>query len=188
MAKTQPSSNWVIALGYILVASTILLNYIAQRTETRQAKVKTMLSGNGIQLDTPTAAHSPDTEYLQKQLDEERRVRQEMTEMLNKLQRAYVANPNGPLPLESVPVEANVNPNKIPLLREGLLSTATRPVAPPPSGRNPFLPFFSRPSQPILADSPQGRTVSFTRLRPNPVVPLPLTGSWIPIRIYDDQQ
>lgn len=186
MAKTQPGSNWVIAIGYILVASTILLNYIAQRSEVRQAKVKSMLTGNGSQADAPTPVPSPDTEYLQKQLDEERRVRQEMTEMMNRLQRAYAANPNSPLPEKQA--EAPETPNKLPVLREGLLSTETRPLTPPPSRRNPFLPFFSRPSQPLSVDAQEGQAVSFARLRSNPVVPLPLTGSWIPIRVFGDNR
>lgn len=171
----------MIGIGYILVASIILLNYIAQRSEIRQAKVRTLLSGSQPENGVQTAA--PDMEILQKQLDEERRVRREMTEMLNRLQRGNSANSTAGA--ETAPSEESARAN-LPLLREGLLSTETRPIAPPPSGRNPFLPFFSQPSNPVAMDPHQGPTVSFAQLRSNPVVPLPLTGSWLPIKVYDD--
>lgn len=143
MVRGKASSNWVLGIGYLLMASIILFNYIRQKPETRSHPVKSEEADKD----------NPDLESLKKQLLEERRVNREMSEMLAKVQSVIRAGGS------TIPESARASLPAIEMTADEILNgifrhgfprleiLAQTPQEGPPrsaDGRNPFLPYYER--------------------------------------------
>jgi len=191
--KEKTSPNWLFGLGYLFVASIILLNYISQKTDLRSSN-----SSNEKQI-MSSVEDQAEQDILQKQLKEERRINREMSEMINNLQTAIKYSGTGfhdssgsgsdstPLPSEFTFEE---------ILQHGLpnLTQASLPSKGPPentsSKRNPFLPFYQAPAEksPVLKELvPTPVPQNIFKLKADPKIPLPLQNTWnVPV-IFEGQ-
>ena len=191
MVKEKSSPNWLFGLGYIFVASIILMNYLYQKTEFRVSKPS---SGKTT---TSSSQEGPDPDSLLNKLEEERRINREMSAMINSLQASikyghgHDYSGDGDKKPETLPIELTfeeIMKNGLPDLIQVSLHKMGSPT--PTAKRNPFLPFYDTSTQATKARkessaSPVQPTIF--RLKTDPKVPLPLQNTWnVPV-IFDSE-
>lgn len=128
------TSNFIIAGGYCLVAVIILINYLGQPSlrirGTAPVKPATTETGPVGVVTGPDNIH--------RQLEEQKRVNQEMREMLRRLQEGYKGRK---MPGAKATASTSDNDLEIPELDESVLkSLMTKQANPFVKGRNPFMP------------------------------------------------
>ncbi len=125
------TSNLFIAGGYCLVAVIILFNYLGQTDSKDRVRANVITASSG----EPSTVAKPDD--FSRQLEEERRLNQEMRDIIRRLQSS---GGNVPVaPGETVPV---VDPGKdftLPELDHALIESAIKEHSNPfIPGKNPF--------------------------------------------------
>lgn len=126
-------SNFIIAAGYCLVAVIILFNYLGQSS----LKSKGKAFSPPVATEAGSASVVPDSD-IHHQLEEQKRVNQEMREMLRRLQEGYKGRKT---PGAKAVASVFTKDFEIPELDEAMLkSLMTKHANPFIKGRNPFLP------------------------------------------------
>ncbi|MDD3147248.1 MAG: hypothetical protein PHD82_08100 [Candidatus Riflebacteria bacterium] len=163
------TSNLFIAGGYCLVAVIILFNYLGQ-SDTKDRLRSTLLPTS----QTAAAAKSPDN--FARQLEEERRLNQEMREIIKRLQGAVggVAGNTGTVNVASARVPESVDDTSIPELKDQLIEAAFSKQS------NPFIPGKNPFALPSIAKEQAGMSKPgehFLLLKCDPRLPFVFTGA-----------
>ncbi|MGM0598527.1 MAG: hypothetical protein ACQETH_01805 [Candidatus Rifleibacteriota bacterium] len=156
MAKQtdKKTSNLIIAGGYCLVAIIILVNYLNETSRNRQ--FKKVARKPGIE-----ASEKGQYAFLQRQLEEEKKVNREMRSLLRQIQERSSNNGKNQQSVSTLKNADNILPElKLDLLK-GLSKSRKSPFIP---GKNPFAPssmhLQTKPSAP-------GKQVEFFTFDPD---------------------
>ena len=161
--ENKRKSNFIIALGYCLVAAIILFNYVrgsgAQRSEKLSAKYASQNKSN------------ESVSYLRKQLNEEKKLNNTMRSALKTYQRA-IKHTSIPSEQFQQLTQQNID-NTIPELNLFTKSIETKsPFSP---DKNPFLSFKKRHS--YINKTIHTQKSIYTSLKSNPRIPFITAGS-----------
>jgi hypothetical protein len=186
MAKDRTTGNWLLGLGYLMVAFVILLNYIGQKGEAK-----------GPTKATSIQREQAETNVLQSQLVEQKRINREMSEMITNMQSAIksgghytpsTVSGSGSSAIGDQNFE-DVLANGLPLITASSASDPAPQAAPAhPTAKNPFLPFYDPATQAKKDEDPAGSVEPTSSLRPDPLIPLLLHNTWTPSRLSDSLQ
>jgi len=133
------TANLFIAGGYCLVALIILVNYLGQTDTRERARSASTASGYVEPMQAPKSSDS-----VQRQLEEEKRINQEMRDVIRRLQQAMTSQIAS---VSSKLEAAEPDDLTIPALRDDLIETAaTQQKNPFIPGKNPFAPILERSS------------------------------------------
>jgi hypothetical protein len=177
--RDRENFNWLIGVGYILVAVVILMNYLSPKTSAKAGAPSSILDRQVSEEDN-----------LRRQLQEERKIKLEMSEMINRLQSNFlqggqagadkIASGEGSALSISDQDFAEYLKKDFSFIRKRNADPGPVP-GPVQSGRNPFMPFYetrARSDEKIVAEGP----VVF--LRTSPEVPAPFLGTWNIPRVH----
>lgn len=164
--KKKKTANFIIALGYCLVAAIILLNYVSGRKNNRIKKI--------VSKKTNAIFSQSDFEYVRKQLKEEKRLNKEMRGALKTYQNA-IKDTFAEKSYSCASAKVSIS-ETIPVLKA--LSRPKQLKSPFKKGKNPFIALnkrhFKTPNSIIKGTN---KLLVYPSLKSIPKIPFIISGS-----------